>query len=74
MFDYRDAESLMDVIREFYNEHKAAPKQILAKEYYGARYSGFGRWHVKRVFRGLRRGRTDYLGSCWRLGVPWNFY
>ena len=46
MLDYGDAESLMDVIREFYNEHKAAPKQILAKEYYGARYSGVGRWHV----------------------------
>jgi cephalosporin-C deacetylase-like acetyl esterase len=46
MLDYSDAKSLMDEIREFYDEHKAAPKQTFAKAYYGARYSGVGRWDV----------------------------
>src|SRR5713226_5234398 len=46
MLDYSDAKSLMAVIREFYDEHKAAPKQTLAKAYYGGRYSGVGRWHL----------------------------
>jgi len=46
MLDYSDAKSLMAVIREFYDEHKAAPKQTLAKAYYGGRYNGVGRWHV----------------------------
>src|SRR6266852_3853150 len=46
MLDYSDAKSLMAVIREFYDEHKAAPKQTLAKAYYGGRCSGVGRWHV----------------------------
>ena len=74
MFDYRDAESLMDVIREFYDEYKAAPKQTLAEGILRCPMQRLRTVACKRVFRGLGRGRTDYLGSCWRLGVQWNFY
>src|SRR5256714_1516647 len=38
--DYRDAKSLMEVIREFYDEHRAGPGYHLLKEYYGDKYGG----------------------------------
>src|SRR5437762_8005306 len=44
--DYRDAKSLMEVIREFYDEHRAGPGHPLAKEYYGDKYGGVKEWQV----------------------------
>jgi hypothetical protein len=44
--DYRDAKSLMEVIREFYDEHRTAPGHHLAKEYYGDKYGGVKEWQV----------------------------
>ena len=44
--DYRDARSLMEVIREFYDEHKTAPGHHLLKEYYGDKYGGVKQWQV----------------------------
>ncbi|PYU86204.1 MAG: hypothetical protein DMG51_06505, partial [Acidobacteria bacterium] len=44
--DYRDAKSLMEVIREFYDEHRAGPGHHLAKEYYGDKYGGVKEWQV----------------------------
>jgi hypothetical protein len=46
MLDYTEAKSLMAVIREFYEGHKAASKQTIATQYYGAKYSGIKAWHV----------------------------
>jgi pimeloyl-ACP methyl ester carboxylesterase len=46
MLDYSDARSLMAVIREYYDEHKTRPRQTVAKEYYGDKYSGVKDWHV----------------------------
>jgi hypothetical protein len=47
MVDYTDAKSLMAVIREFYEEHKTAPRQAIATQYYAAKYSGIKAWHVR---------------------------
>src|SRR5215469_14914721 len=38
LLDYRDARSLMDVVREYYQEHKSGSTRTLAKEYYGNNY------------------------------------
>jgi len=46
MFDHSDARSLMDVIREFYDEHKSGNTRTLAKEYHAEKYSGVKDWHV----------------------------
>lgn len=45
LVDYGDARSLMDVIREYYEEHKSRTK-TLAKEYYGDKYTGVRNWRV----------------------------
>ena len=47
LVDYRDARSLMDVIREYYEEHKSGSSPKLAKEYYGEKYSGVKNWRVR---------------------------
>src|SRR5713226_9062659 len=44
--DYRDAKSLMEVIREFYEERRTGPRDTLAKEYYGDKYGGVKEWQV----------------------------
>jgi hypothetical protein len=46
MLDYSGARSLMDVIREYYDEHKPKNNQMLAKEYFGERYNGVQNWRV----------------------------
>src|SRR5438874_13417422 len=46
MLDYRGARSLMDVIREYYDEHKTKNNQMLAKEYFGEKYNGVQNWSV----------------------------
>src|SRR5207237_6087633 len=48
--DYQDARSLMEVIREFYDEHRAGPGHNLAKEYYGDKYGGVKQWRVSAYF------------------------
>lgn len=47
LVDYRDARSLMDVVREYYQEHKSGSTRTLAKEYYGNNYSGVKSWRVR---------------------------
>ncbi|HYK40664.1 MAG TPA: acetylxylan esterase [Candidatus Eremiobacteraceae bacterium] len=44
--DYGDARSLMDVIRDYYEEHKRESTRSLAKEYYDNGYSGVKHWRV----------------------------
>jgi hypothetical protein len=46
MLDYRDAKSLVLVIREYYDEHKTGRGHSLAKEYYDDNYGGMKAWHV----------------------------
>ena len=46
--DYRDARSLMNVIREYYDERKSGRSRAIAKEYYGAKYSGVKNWRVSK--------------------------
>src|SRR5436189_3563568 len=46
MLDYNDAKSLMSVIQEYYDEHKAESTRSLAKGYYGDRYNGVKDWKV----------------------------
>ncbi|HEX2661830.1 MAG TPA: acetylxylan esterase [Candidatus Acidoferrum sp.] len=47
LVDYRDARSLMDVIREYYEEHHSGSTRTLAKEYYGNKYGGAKNWRVR---------------------------
>lgn len=46
LLDYSDARSLMDVIREYYDEHKTGNTRTLSGEYYGEKYSGIRNWTV----------------------------
>lgn len=47
LVDYRDARSLMDVIRQYYEEHKSGSTRTLANEYYGHKYSGVKNWRLR---------------------------
>jgi hypothetical protein len=44
--EFDHARSLMDLIREYYEEHKPATKHTVAQEYFGASYSGIKTWTV----------------------------
>jgi cephalosporin-C deacetylase-like acetyl esterase len=46
MLEFSNARSLMDVIREYYEEHKNAPVLTVAQEYFGKGYSGVKSWKV----------------------------
>jgi len=46
LLDYRDARSLMGLIREYYIGHKTGTARQLAAEYYGEKYSGVKDWLV----------------------------
>ena len=46
MLEYGDAKSLIDVIREYYEEHKNGARHTLATEYYGPRYPDIKNWKL----------------------------
>lgn len=46
LLEYRDARSLMELIREYYIEHKIGATRKLATEYYGEKYGGVKEWLV----------------------------
>jgi pimeloyl-ACP methyl ester carboxylesterase len=46
MLDYSESKSLMEMIREYYQEHKTGPARSLAKAYYGDKYGGVENWKV----------------------------
>ncbi len=75
--DYRDAKSLMEVIREFYDEHRAGPGHPLAKEYYGDKYGGVKEWQVSE-YSGARaaQGQITWedVGSSKAAGVSIDRY
>ena len=47
LVDHPDGRSLMDVILEYYLEHKNRPTQTLSQLYYGDRYPQVNKWTVK---------------------------
>jgi cephalosporin-C deacetylase-like acetyl esterase len=47
LVDHPDGRSLMDLILEYYLEHKNRPTQTLPQLYYGNRYPGVNKWMVK---------------------------
>jgi pimeloyl-ACP methyl ester carboxylesterase len=46
LLDYSDARLLMDVIREYYDEHKNRNARTISEEYYGDKYDGIRNWNV----------------------------
>jgi cephalosporin-C deacetylase-like acetyl esterase len=47
LVDHPDGRSLMDVIWEYYLEHKNKPMRTVSQLYYGDRYPGVNKWTVK---------------------------
>jgi cephalosporin-C deacetylase-like acetyl esterase len=75
--DYRDAKSLMEVIREFYDEHRTAPGHQLAKEYYGDKYGGVKEWQVSEYSGAMAaQGQITWedVGSSKAAGVSIDRY
>jgi len=75
--DYQDARSLMEVIREFYDEHRAGPGHNLAKEYYGDKYGGVKQWRVSEysgVLAGQGQITWEAVGSSKAAGVSIDRY
>src|SRR5262249_33232404 len=60
MLDYPNARSLMDLIREYYEESKATQALTLKHLYYSNSYPGINSWHVAE-YRGAPPVRTELL-------------
>jgi hypothetical protein len=58
MLDFEDARSLMDLIREYYTEHRNLPAKTLQQLYYSELYPGINSWPVAE-FRGEVPGREE---------------
>jgi len=52
MLDFEDARSLMDVIRDYYTQHKTGAAQSLRQLYLGGSYPGIAAWKVSE-YRGV---------------------
>jgi len=61
MLDFEDARSLMDVIREYYTQHKSVPAKTLKQLYYSELYPRINSWSVAE-FRGEIPGREQSAG------------
>ena len=69
MLDFEDARSLMDVIREYYTEHKNLPAKTLKELYYSDLYPRINSWLVAE-FQGEIPGREEIrLGSSRKFAV-----
>jgi hypothetical protein len=55
MLEYANARSLMDVIRDYYVEHKSASAPTLKQLYYSSSYPGISKWSVERYQGGVPR-------------------
>jgi hypothetical protein len=53
MLDFPDARSLMDVIRDYYREHRGQPGRDLKQSYYSGSYAGINSWHVSQYDGGI---------------------
>jgi hypothetical protein len=56
MLDFDDAKSLMEVIGEYYDQHKNAHVRTLAQNYFGDGYSGVNKWQVVE-YKGVQPAR-----------------
>jgi len=77
MLDYNDAKSLMTVIKEYYDEHKAGSTRSLAKGYYGDRYNGVKDWKVSEytsALAGREQITWEAVGSWSSGGVSIDRY
>ncbi len=72
MLDFADARSLMDVIRDYFREHRGQASASLSGLYYGKGYPGIRNWTVH-SYNGLAPGegeiRWEKLGSTSFEGV-----
>lgn len=48
MLDFEDARSLMDVIQDYYQEHKTTSTQSIRQLYYGLGYPQIATWHARK--------------------------
>jgi cephalosporin-C deacetylase-like acetyl esterase len=71
MLDFEDARSLMDMIREYYTEHKNLPAKTLKQLYYSDLYPRINTWFVaefqgeipgREEIRWETRGRSQFAG------------
>jgi cephalosporin-C deacetylase-like acetyl esterase len=60
LIDHPDGRSLMDVIRQYYLEHRNRPRQTISQLYYGDRYAEINTWQVK-----------PYAGTFSRNEIGW---
>jgi hypothetical protein len=61
MLDYRDARSLMDLIRDYYVERKSGPQQTMKELYFGDGYKGVKTWSIsEHVGRWPRAGQITW--------------
>jgi hypothetical protein len=60
MLEYPNARSLMDVIRDYFEEHKKGPAITLKRLYYSKFYSGINSWHVAE-YQGTAPGQSEIL-------------
>lgn len=60
LIDHPDGRSLMDVIRQYYQEHRNRPTQTISQLYYGDRYAEINTWQVK-----------PYAGTFSRNEIEW---
>jgi pimeloyl-ACP methyl ester carboxylesterase len=77
MLEFGDARSLVELIRDYYNQQKRVRSSTLAREYFGNGYSGIKNWAVDH-YQGVEpaSGRIDweFLGSTTTGGVSIDRY
>jgi hypothetical protein len=60
MLEYPNARSLMDVIRDYFEEHKTGPATTLKQIYYSKSYPGINSWRVSE-YQGAAPGHNEIL-------------
>jgi hypothetical protein len=60
MLEYHNARSLMDVIRDYFEEHKNRPALTLKELYYSREYPRINSWHVAQ-YQGAASGHDEIL-------------
>jgi pimeloyl-ACP methyl ester carboxylesterase len=77
MLDFADARSVMDLIRDYYGEHKGQPTKTLRELYYAGSHPGIESWNVAE-FRGEIPGfkeiRWEARGSSELEGIAIDRY
>jgi len=77
MLDFRDAKPLLDVIRDYYVEHKSQPHKSLRQSFYGTGYAGVAGWKTTKyagVAPAEKQIAWDNLGSSEFEGITMDRY